>query len=78
MKRKALSLLLLIAAVCILSGCNMRTIDELYCLPKRSKAYTNIQSQIDKHMQGLSYCAPVSGENRQTVQMVDLDGDGKV
>jgi len=77
-KRKLCFALLLAAAVFILSGCNMRTIDELYCLPKRSKTYTNIQSQIDQNMQGLDYCAPVSGENRQTVQMADLDGDGKV
>ena len=27
-------------------------------------------------MYGLSYSAPVSGENQQTVQMADLDGDG--
>lgn len=78
MKKKLRLMLLLAAAVFILSGCNMRTVDELYRLPKRSKTYANIQSQIDKNMQGLDYCAPVSGENRQTVQMADLDGDGRV
>ena len=70
-------LLLLLLAVCLLSGCNMRTIDELYCLPKRSEAYNNLQSQIDKAMVGYEYCAPLSGENRQRVQMVDLNGDGE-
>ena len=78
MKKKLRLMLLLAAAVFILSGCNMRTVDELYRLPKRSKTYANIQSQIDKNMQGRDYCAPVSGENRQTVQIADLDGDGKV
>lgn len=78
MKKRILFLVLLTAVVLILSGCNMRTVEDLYRLPKRSKTYTNIQSQIDKVMQGLDYCAPVSGENRQTVQMADLDGDGEV
>lgn len=75
--KKNIALTLLLLAVCLLSGCNMRTIDELYCLPKRSEAYNNLQSQIDKAMVGYEYCAPLSGENRQRVQMVDLDGDGK-
>ena len=76
--KKNIWLFLLILAVSLLSGCNMRTVDEMYCLPKRSEAYTNLQSQIDKAMVGLEYNAPLAGENRQTVQMVDLDGDGKV
>ena len=75
--RKNITLMLLLLAVCLLSGCNMRTIDELYCLPKRSEAYNNLQSQIDKAMVGFEYCAPLSGENRQRVQMVDLNGDGE-
>jgi hypothetical protein len=25
-----------------------------------------------------SYCAPLSGENQQTVQMADLNGDGTI
>ena len=65
----------LVLAVLILSGC-MLTVDEMYRIPKRSDAYNNLQSAIDGAMQGLSYCAPLTGENQQTVQMVDLDGDG--
>lgn len=57
------------------SGC-MRTVEQMYCLPKRSEEYNNLQSEIDGAMQGLEYCAPLSGENQQAVQMVDLDGDG--
>lgn len=66
---------LLIAAL-LLSGC-MLTVDQMYCLPKRSEAYNNLQSAIDSAMTSLSYCAPLSGENQQTVQMADLDGDGR-
>ena len=75
--KKNIALVLLLLAVCLLTGCNMRTIDELYCLPKRSEAYNNLQSQIDNAMVGYEYCAPISGENRQRVQMVDLNGDGE-
>ena len=35
-----------------------------------------MQSAIDSSMTGLNYCAPLSGEHQQTVQMADLDGDG--
>ncbi len=75
MKKINILLLLLLIAVSLLTGCNMRTIDQMYCLPKRSEAYTNLQSEIDKAMVGFEYCAPISGENRLTVQMVDLNGD---
>ena len=34
-------------------------------------------SQINDVMSGREYQAPLSGENRQRVQMVDLNGDGE-
>lgn len=71
-----LKILALFLALLLLSGCAMRTVDELYYLPKRSEAYNNLQSAIDTVMGDLEYCAPLSGENLQTVQMADLDGDG--
>lgn len=75
--RKLGKMLLLISLVAmVLSGCVMRTVDELYCLPKRSQSDDDMQSVIDKAMVGLVYCAPVYGKNRQMVQPVDLDGDG--
>ncbi len=63
-------------AVFLLAGCSMRTVEQLYCLPKRPQAYNDLQSVMDTAMVGMDYCAPLSGENRQTVQMADLDGDG--
>lgn len=75
MKRNKVLLWLLLVFVLLLSGCNMRTIDELYCLPKRSEDYQNLKSVIDNAMQGLEYYAPVSGDNQQTVQTADLNGD---
>ncbi len=67
----------LLAALLLMGGCHLRTVDEMYSLPKRSREYQQLQIAIDKAMQGLEYCAPASGENRQTVQTADLDGDGQ-
>ncbi len=75
MKIKKSILVLFAVAALLLSGCSMPTMDEMYCPPKRSDAYNNLQSAIDLAMTGLSYCAPLSGEHQQTVQMADLDGD---
>ena len=76
-KRIYLAVLLLITAS-ILAGCAMRTVDEMYQLPKRSLTDDHLQSAIDAAMEELSFSAPIAGENQQTVQMADLDGDGSV
>ena len=73
-QRRLTAVLLLMAL--LLSGCAMRTVDQMYAVPKRSSEYQDLQWVIDQAMTGLEYCAPVSGENQQTVQMADLDGDG--
>lgn len=72
---KKMKLISLLLSALLLSGCGMRTVYELYQLPKRSQEYNNLQSAIDSVMNGLEYCAPLSGEHLQTVQMADLDGD---
>ena len=76
MKKWILSLAFLMAL--LLSGCSMYTVDEMYRLPKRSEEFTDLQSVINDVMTGLEYSAPIGGENRQTVQTADLDGDGTV
>ncbi len=67
----------LLTMLLLLSGCAPRSVDQLYCLPRRSEDYNHLQSAIDGAMGGLEYCAPRAGENQQTVQMADLDGDGE-
>ena len=59
-------LLLLLAAVCLLSGCALPTV-ELYCLPKRPQSYSDLQEVFDSAMVGLEYSAPRAGQNQQTV-----------
>ena len=76
MHRKRYGFWIVLIAALLLTGCSMRTVDEMYCLPKRSEDYKDLQSAIDGAMAGLEYCAPLTGENQQTVQMADLDGDG--
>ena len=69
--------LLLGMMVLLLSGCNMTTVDQMYCLPERSQAHDDLQKVMNQSISGFEYSAPVSGDNRQIVQMADLDGDGE-
>lgn len=78
MFRKGIFWLLVAMVAVLLCGCNIRTIDELYCPPDRSKDYMNLQSAMNEAMVGLEYHAPKSGDNQQNVQMTDLNGDGMV
>lgn len=75
--KRMLKFICFIGAVLLLSGCSMRTVNDMYRLPKRSDTFNNLQAAIDVAMEGLEYCAPLAGENRQTVQMVDINGDGE-
>ncbi len=68
---------LLLLAVLLLSGCMMRTVQEMYRPPRRSQDYLSLQSAMDAALSGLEYCAPLTGEHQQTVQMADLNGDGE-
>lgn len=77
MKKRILPLAALLLTALLCGGCAMRTVEEMYKVPKRSEEYNNLQSAIDMAMAGLEYSAPLSGENQQTVQTADLDGDGK-
>ncbi len=75
MRKRITRLICLLMAALSISGCSMRTVDEMYVLPKRSKDYSNLQAAIDQAMEGLEFCAPLSGDNQQTVQIADVDGD---
>lgn len=74
--KKRIMLLMLTLASMLLTGCAMRTVEEMYALPRRSEEYSQLQSAIDAAMANLTYSAPISGDNQQTVQTADLNGDG--
>ena len=59
------------------AGCSIQTVDQMYQLPKRSADYSNLQWVMDRAMTGLSFSAPLVGDNQQSVQMADLDGDAE-
>ncbi len=77
MKKRIWLLALPVLAALLLSGCAMRTVEEMYALPRRSEEYSQLQSAIDAAMANLTYSAPISGDNQQTVQTADLNGDGR-
>lgn len=74
--RKRIVLIMAVLTALLLTGCGLRTVEEMYALPKRSHEYSQLQAAIDRAMAGMTYSAPVSGDNQQSVQSVDLDGDG--
>lgn len=76
MKKRILLLVLVLLAASLFTGCAMQTVEDMYALPKRSEEFNEMQSAIDTAMYGMTYASPQSGENQQTVQMADLDGDG--
>lgn len=75
MKKKSTAILLMLTAL-LFTGCGVRSVQEMYALPRRSQEYSQLQAAIDNAMSGMTYSAPLFGDNQQTVQMVDLDGDG--
>ena len=78
MKKRIWFLALMLVAASLLTGCAMRTVDEMYRLPRRSETDNHLQSVIETAMENLNFSAPIAGENQQTVQMADLNGDGTV
>lgn len=76
---KKLALCLLLCAVCMLTACGFdSSVEELFTLPQVPVEYTGLSGQIDELVaQGYEYSSPTGGRNIQSVQMVDLDGDGE-
>ena len=63
------------------SGCGVSftlSPDELYRLPKLPAEYTELDKQLSTLIaEGAEYAPPSSGTNIQSVQLTDLDGDGR-
>ena len=71
----------LLSACLALTGCSFKPAaspEDLYALPQLPPKYTDLNQSISELVSGgLEYAAPVSGANTQSVQLVDLDGDGR-
>jgi len=78
-RERILGLALLLALLLMLSGCGSSASGEsLYRLPKLPREYGSLETLIDALLDdGAAYAAPTSGSNLQSVQMVDLNGDGE-
>lgn len=79
MKKTALQLIVCVGLMFLLSGCFFKTADELYALPELPEDYQQLQVKLDEVMRelGAEYVSPLSGSNTATVQLQDLDCDGK-
>lgn len=61
----------------LLTGCLDSSVEDLMTLPQLPIQYTELSRQIDEMIKdGYEYASPLTGRNIQSVQMVDLDGDG--
>lgn len=61
-----------------LTGCFFRGVDQLYAVPQPPSDYEALQARLSEVIaQGGEYAAPLSGDMIQSVQLQDLDGDGK-
>lgn len=69
--------------IMLLSGCSgfpklSASPQDLYSLPALPSNYTELNSRINEILSGgAEYAAPTAGTNIQSVQMVDLNGDGR-
>ena len=78
MKKYAKLIPLLLLSAFLLSGCLIKSGDELLQLPKPAENYLALQNQLDGVLKkGASYAAPENGEYRSTIQLKDIDGDGE-
>ncbi len=75
-KRSCLAALSLLLCM-LLTGCFSFESDDFYALPKLPEEYRGIEEAAEPGLRGGSYSGPVSGTNRQSIQQVDLDGDGQ-
>ncbi len=77
--KRGLTLCLLALLACLSAGCvSSSTVEDLFTLPQPPIEYTGLL-QITEQLiaEGYEYASPTGGQNIQSVQMEDLDGDGK-
>ena len=75
--KKVLSLAVMTVCLLVMCGCSLRSPEEMYTLPQPPAEYNSLNKCIQETMVklGAEYAAPLSGDNTQTVQLVDLNGD---
>lgn len=62
----------------LLCGCQLRSGEDLLAAPQPTEEFLALQTELDKELAaGAVYSAPVSGSNRNYIQLVDLNGDSR-
>ena len=63
-----------------LCGCALETSAEnLFTLPEVPVEYTGLSNTLNTYLKsGYEYINPTGGSNMQSLQMIDLDGDGRI
>lgn len=76
--RNGKALFLSLFLLFLTAGCSLHSPEELYTLPEPPAEYKNLDNRIQETMTslGAEYAPPLGGTNTQTVQLIDLDGDG--
>lgn len=71
-------LLLLLLVPMTLTGCMLSaSVEDLYAPPRLSEEYESLSAQISAIVAGgAEYASPQAGTNLQSVQLIDLNGDG--
>ena len=78
--KKCILLLAGLALAAVLSSCTVfdSSVEQLFTLPRMAPEYTGLSQQLDSLIsQGYEYASPSGGRNIQSVQMVDLEDDGR-
>lgn len=74
---KSVRILPVLMSLMLLTGCTVPSGDELLAAPRPSSNYQTLQVKLEELLaSGVSYTTPAAGENRSSVQLVDLNGDG--
>ena len=78
--KKCILLLAGLALAAVLSGCTFfdSSVEQLFTLPRMAPEYTGLSQQLDDLIaDGYEYASPSGGQNIQSVQMLDLEDDGR-
>ena len=74
---KPIRMIPVLLSLLLLGGCTFPSGDDLLAAPRPSTNYQTLQAELDELIaSGVSYTAPIEGENRSSIQLVDLDNDG--
>lgn len=76
MIKQTVQIILLAGLLLGLSACMFREADELFDVPRTSETYQKLQETVQTVMGSAAAISPVSGNNTQSIQLVDLDHDG--